>query len=356
VLLSEVACGQQPELPALPLWDKSISLRGSAGYKDNVLLGNVTPRASAFVAGGVDFMVFRMPTGNTEFMAFVTGDDRRYFSVPEVDKERTLIAQAQVKQALGEDWKASFSLQYVFQDQVFDVSSIESGFSSLKMEGHAITARPAIRRFFGPRAYLEAEWTFTRQYFPSPIGNYWEGGPRLTLGYAYGHSSELAVSALLNERFYGQRTQTSLNADPITNSSLVVLEPGAEIAWDHFWDPKKRWRTTTKLSYRGSFDNGPGFYDFHKFRAAERVRFRAGPWQLSGEAKIERYGYLLQSVSDSDPSKKYLLGLGFELRGERKLSKSVKVYADYEYDRLTSNQTGNDYAVNTVSAGVEWEF
>lgn len=333
-----------------------MSLRGSVGYKDNVLLGNVAPEGGPFLGLGLDLMVFRIPTGNTEFLGFVSGDDRRYLNVPGIDKERDLIAQTQLKQTFGDNWKAALTLQYVFQDQVFDVSTTEAGFGSLKLEGHALTLRPSLRRSLGSHAYLEGEFGVTRQYFPWPIGNYWEGGPKLTLGYTYGNSSELALRAILNKRFYGQRPDTALDATPIPNTSLTFLEPGAELVWDHIWDPDKQWRTTTKFTYRSDFDNGPGFYDFHRFGLSQRIRFQTKSWQLSGEARIEDYAFRLQPVSDTDPTKKYLLGLGFELRVEKKLSKAFRVFVEYDYDRLFSNQTINEYAANTVATGVEWEY
>jgi hypothetical protein len=44
------------------------------------------------------------------------------------------------------------------------------------------------------------------------------------------------------------------------------------------------------------------------------------------------------------------------LRGERQLGRHLRLVAAYDFERADSNRDQDQYAVNTVSAGVAWEF
>ena len=41
------------------LWDKDLSIRAGAGYKDNIPLSPSAPRGSGFFTTGLDLLVFR---------------------------------------------------------------------------------------------------------------------------------------------------------------------------------------------------------------------------------------------------------------------------------------------------------
>jgi hypothetical protein len=41
---------------------------------------------------------------------------------------------------------------------------------------------------------------------------------------------------------------------------------------------------------------------------------------------------------------------------EKKLSESFKLFAEYEYEQALSNILYDQYAVNRVWGGIEWEF
>jgi hypothetical protein len=103
-------------------------------------------------------------------------------------------------------------------------------------------------------------------------------------------------------------------------------------------------------------DNGSGYFDYLRLQGSEQLRFRARTWDVSAEGKVSRYDYAKQRVSLTERSARERTELGFNLRGEKQLAKWVRLFAEYEYEKILSNQTLEEYSVNVVNGGLTWEF
>lgn len=68
-----------------------------------------------------------------QFQFLLTADDRRFFSSEAVEKEQILFGQAQVKTDYDNDWQSTFTLEYLYQDQVLDVSVTETALDIVKV-------------------------------------------------------------------------------------------------------------------------------------------------------------------------------------------------------------------------------
>src|SRR6266536_5185056 len=120
------------DLPVLlPQWEHDLSLRTGAGYRDNVGLTSQSPKESAFIATGLEMIFLRLPENNTEFSLFLSVEDLRFLSSGPVDKEQTAFAQALVETDCGSSWQVSTAAEYVYQDQVVDVSLTEPGLTTI---------------------------------------------------------------------------------------------------------------------------------------------------------------------------------------------------------------------------------
>src|SRR5688500_6025384 len=97
----------------LVLWDKTVNIRGALGYKDNVLLSKSRPQGSAFWQSAVDVMFLRASAEESAgtFSFFATGEDRRYFSSPEVRKEQLVLGQGKFEKPFFSEWKAGMLAQ-----------------------------------------------------------------------------------------------------------------------------------------------------------------------------------------------------------------------------------------------------
>src|SRR5437762_164771 len=120
--------------------------------------------------------------------------------------------------------------------------------------------------------------------------------------------------------------------------------------------PNNRWRTTTRLSARQSEDNGSGYFDYTKLQAREQLLFHTKNWDLSAEASIARYDYPVQTVSATDLAKRWSTELAFNFRCERRVARFLKIFAEYERERVFSNLEFERYVVATVKGGLNWMF
>ena len=90
---SGILRGQEFDFPILlPQWDRDLSFRTGAGYRDNIGLSANSPRGSAFVMTGLELILLRLPENGTQFNLFVSGEDIRFFSSGPVDKEQSAFA------------------------------------------------------------------------------------------------------------------------------------------------------------------------------------------------------------------------------------------------------------------------
>lgn len=338
------------------VWDQSVNVRAGAGYKDNVLFGASNPEGSGFETVGLDVMLLRLSTSGTSFNCFLSGDDTRYFQARDVDKEQSFITQAELKTDFGVDWKGAFAVQYFYQNQVLDASVTDTNRSTVKARGHNLSAHPSLRRQLAANYWLALELAVQRQWFAAPLENYWQGGPKLTLGRDLARQSSLALSYSLNRRAYDDFEEVALDRTPIPGTSVAFWVHEAELAWHQHWDEQRHWRSSTRLIYGRNEDNGAGFFNYQNYRLVQQLRYQCKPWQLEGRVAISRYNFDRQTVSDADLSKRRKTGVTFSVRGERQILKSVKVFADYEYERSLSNLGFDNYQVNQVTAGVDWEF
>jgi hypothetical protein len=344
------------ELPKLPLWDRFFNFHAGAGYKDNVLLSKLNHRPSGFASSGLEATLWRLPVDGLEFFLFASADDVRYWRNDPVDKEQTGVGTAQVKKELAHGWQVSLTAQYIYQDQVLDLSASEANFASVRVVTHGYTGRPAVRKALGAKSWLEFELSATRQDFDSPLDDYWEAGPKLTLTREYGHKSNLSLSFELNERFYDHREQFDTVGVAIRGSGLEYQQDKAQLSWRHHWDKARRWRTTTRLAYEFNRDNGPGYFDYAKFSCSEQIRYQTPGWEIRLQGRVSKYNYAVQTASATDFNHRQRTDVNLNVRAERALAKQLHLFAEYDYDRSLSNQSISRYVVNTASSGLSWDF
>jgi hypothetical protein len=345
----------EPKLD-LALWDKSVSLRGAFGYKDNVLLSSLKRDGSAFWQSAVDVTLMRLSLeGGANLTFFLSGEDRRYFSSEEIDKEQLLLTHLKVEQPFWDVWSGSVVAQYMYADQVYDASATEQLLETIPVKSHNMQLAPAIKRSLPWASELELKFTMERQLFNEPLDDYWEAGPQLTFAKKYGHRSEATISYALDYRLYDERAELDLNFEPLPDTSLAYIQHEFELGVNHSWDEKRRWRSRARLLFEINDDSGPGFYDYKRYRVSKRFGYYANNWEATVEGKILHYDYDRQPV---------FLGTGIRSTWEyvvaaharKSIWKGLSVFADVEHEIADSNYAPEEYTVTTVMSGVDWEF
>ncbi|MBU6400511.1 MAG: hypothetical protein KGS61_09350 [Verrucomicrobia bacterium] len=356
-MLGSATAADPASAPAsLAVWDHSIDLRAGVGYKDNILFGSANHEGSPFEDTGLDLMLLRLSTSGTLFNFFLTGDDIRYFHAPDVDKEQTLLSQAQLKKDLGPDWKAALTVQYFYENQIYDASITETNFTAVQARGHNLSLGPALRRELGHHYWVELAGNGQRQWFAAPLESYWQGGPKLTVGRDLSQQSDLTLSYSWERRVYINFNEIALDETPIAGTTAAFWIQQAELAWHRNWDAQRHWRTVTRLIYLVNQDNGPGFFNYHEYRLVQQLRYQARPWQFEARAAVSRYEFDRQTVSLADLSTRHRTDATFSVRGERRLTRALRAFAEYAYERSVSNLAFDQYHVNQILGGLDWEF
>ena len=344
-------------IPDLPnAWLREFAVRGSVGYKDNLLLDSNAREHSISFGSGADVTIARLPFDGRQFNFLVSFDDTRYPDGREVDHEDLLLGLAQVKTDVGAHWRFGVDGRYILQNQVLDTSITETNLEALLVRGHSLALLPNMRWMSDGNTWVELSGTAQRAIYREPLDDLWEGGPKLALGLDYGHYSTVSVSYSWNLRAYDTREQLELDQMGIPGTSLRFQQHDVEAALRQNWDKERRWRTATRLGVQISRDNGPGFYDYDRWYAAQQIRYVAKTWELRVQGKVSFYAFPHQMATDPDSDERQKTLVGADVRGEKKVWQGLKLFVSYEYEQSLANRPTDEYRVNIESAGLSWEF
>lgn len=340
----------------LPAWDAIYALRSGFGYKDNVHLSHAEPQSSPFVTAGAEILVLRLADQGPQFHWFTSADANCYFEVNRSRQEYVAFSRAQLEQATSDTLKLSLAGDCFFQDQFLDVSVTETNRQAVAVRGQTIAVKPGLRLDLPGRSWFAIEAQAARQFYRDPLDDYWEIGPKLTLGKTYGHDSRLSLGSDTLWRFHDDDPARTAAGAVIPGSQRRRFQQDARLTWRHHWDESQRWRTVTSLGGRLAAENGGGYADYRRWSAAAEVQYRRGRWEFTSGVRSASYQYINQDVSPSDASKRRRTDWAATFRLERQLTKQLKFMASYEHENTLSNDELETYTVNTVSGAVQWEF
>jgi hypothetical protein len=358
-----------PDL-SLPMWNPSLLLRGAFGYKDNVLFSSQQAKGSAYAQTGLDASIIHLMDDGSSFFLMVTGDDTRYLNEVEsrtfstlttttIGNEDDAIVAAQYRWSVSGNWQPTLSLQYLYQNQVFNVAT-EPGVlnteAAVQAVGNNVTLRPYVHGQLAGNWWTEIEWRLTRQWFSAPLFTYWLTGPRLTLGHALDQANALALTYEVDRILYDNENLATVTGAPIPSSLLHVWQQQADLRFTHYFDTAQHWSAVSHAGLVYNADNGSGFYDYYNYRFGEDAVFQAGGWKCKVQALYWRFDFPWQSAGASTNSKLERDVLTLLLRAEKKLSRHWSLFAQYQHDASLSNDPSDRYEAEDVQAGVELEF
>jgi hypothetical protein len=113
---------------------------------------------------------------------------------------------------------------------------------------------------------------------------------------------------------------------------------------------------TLRLSGRLNRDDGSGYYDYARPQAALGLRYRRDGWELEVGGRVSHYAYRVQIAEPEDGTRRRRLEVQADVRVQRRLTRSIGVFVEYQYERTFANRAAEEYSVNTVSGGLEWAF
>ena len=157
------------------------------------------------------------------------------------------------------------------------------------------------------------------------------------------------------DRLYDHRERYTFDGFPLVGEPLRYNSSILNGQVIHYWDTARHWRTLSKVAYERNRDNGSGYFAYHRVSASQQVRYRQSGWEARLQMRVSQLEYDLQRADDG-VAKRDRTSLRLNARVERQLFKGVNVHAEYEWERLFSNREIDTYTVNTVSAGLGWDY
>lgn len=360
-VLAGAACGllaaQEADLPrADPIgWRPLTSVRLGAGYKDNVLLSSFVREDAPFLSAAVDGFLWRPVGDNTEFEGLLLGEHREFFGMEHLDREQMFLGLLQLRHKWNDNWRGSGAFEYLYQDQVVDVSATEAVVTRARVRGHTIGVRPSVRRSLGG-GWLELQVAGTRQLFGGLLDDYWQVAPRLGWEWPLRASTEIGVNYEWAHRWYDQDEQRTAAGAVIPGTRRVLTQQEAGFLVRHQWGEGGRWRLTGRATGRLNRDEESGYYDYVRPQISLRLRYRTGSWEWEAGGRLSHYVYRVQRVAEDDGARRRRSEMQVEFRMQRRLTETLRVLLDYAHERTVANRAAEEYWVNTVQGGVEWEF
>ena len=353
-----VTRAQEPVALPLPSpWEQVFSVRVGAGYNDNVTLTHSDPKQAPFIYSGLDAVISRLPVDRNLLNLTLIADDARFMGGGSVDNESLVLASGEARKLFGTGWQPGLAAQWFYQDQVLDMSTSTTNQEALPVRGQTVTGRPGVRLEVSPRWWFSLDAPVTRQFFDEPLDDYWEGGAKASQGFSYGHKSDLTASYETIYRGYDEDPALDAEGDPTSgNKSKALWQHDVRLVWRHYWDERRRWRTTAKLGFKANRDDASGYFDFNRYQAAGQVRYRAKAWAVTGEAGLFQYHYAVQTTGGPGTPQRKRTEVTVGVRCERQIAKAWQVFAEYDHERVMGNLTVEEYSVNKVKAGVNWTF
>jgi len=338
-------------------WEPGLTLRAGTGYKDNVTLASKNEDASPFAHAAIEAVLLRLPVDGNQLTLSLIGEDTRYWEAQSVDHENLFLAQSEVRRIWENDWEASFGVDGFYLDQVVDFSITQTNREALPVRGGGLTARPGARRDLSDAVWLSLDLPATLQWYNDAVDDFWELGPRVTLGRTYGCQSEISAGyAFTHRRYDDDLARDSAGAIEEPNVTRADSQQDVSVIWKHHWDVNRRWRSTTKLGFRRSEDNAGGYFDYDRYEISHQLRYKTSKWELSAEAGLASYRFPVQTVSEIDLHHRRRADLRLTARAERQVAKYVRLYAQFEHEQTQSNDPLEEYTVNTVGGGISLEF
>ncbi len=336
-------------------WSAAGDLRAGTGYRSNVQLSSVNPVAAAFLSGGGDFMLNRIPLDGTGVSILASADYTHFLGAPQVDPESLALARAELKRDLGAGWTAGLAGQYVFMNQVFDVSATEAELSTATAKGSTLTLTPSAAVSLGRNWKLESVLDGSRQLFSAPLDNYWELGPNVKLAKALAAGRDCSLSYRFTRRWYEDRAPLDADGSELPGDlefDLHELEVRTKIAWD----ARRRWYSQLRLGLRWTEDNGGGYFDNLRPVLGVRAGYGVERWKVWAEFRGYWYDYPIQRSDGPDSALRRKTDLDVTVRGEYRLWKRLTAFAQYDRESAFDNAPSADYDAHTVAAGVELEL
>jgi hypothetical protein len=355
LLFGPTEWGSGQELDLSPAWQQATDIGVRAGYKDNVTLSSSSPDGSAFLGVGLDSMVWHELGPRSRFEAFLFGEHRQFLESDQIEKEQTLFGLLQLRQDWTDIWQSGTAFEYLYQDQVIDLTATETETQPSRILGQTFTGRSDLKRRLGG-GWLELQVAGTRQFYEEPLDDFWTFSPSLEWTWPVLEGAELSLRYRYVHDWYDNDPVLSESGDPIPGTQREAARHELQFTGRQYFGVDHRWRLTLALSGRINRDNESGYYDYVRPQASLRLRYRLRGWEVEGGVRANYYDYGVQRVAGADSDLRWRSGINADVMVQRQLNRRFRIFLEYNYEQSFSDRAVEAYSVNTVSGGLGIEF
>jgi hypothetical protein len=368
ILLTLIGCLVPGLLPAQqspggvavpPGWrlEHAEMVRGSLGWRDNVMLSPFAEVARAFVRGEAESFV-SVKRGDLRLITLVSGDVLRYLSPPaETPGEQQWFAHLEGRWQPAPAWRVALKADAFLQDLVSDLSETEAVRTVLatRVRGALVTLAPRVELPWG--FALEPFAQAKRVVYSAVPGDYDESRLGARLEWSSDRRFTLALLAVAQDRRYASRQQHTAGGRPLAGTLLRFRQEEWSLRAGTQWGAAGEWRASLAAGEARVRDGASGFFDHDQRHVRLEGGWRAGPWRLQLEAEARRTDYLIQTVGAGiAPPPRIADGHGSRLRTERALRVGWAAFAEFSWERVRSNEREFSYRAHGVLGGLQREF
>ena len=357
---SELPPDLQAELDALQraLWVPSGTLRGSLGWRDNILLSPFAPIERAFGRAELEAILLRPMRHRWEFISFFNGDVLRYFSPPpETSGEQQWSLHTEGRWQPLDPVRLSLKATGYMRDMVIDLSETEAMrvVAPTRVRGAFVTGvtRVSLPGGFALEPLVQVKRTDYRDY----PGDFDEtrAGARIE----WRHTDLLGLSAAWFEarRDYRQRPQYSASGRELAGTRLSFRVRDAELKVRSAWKAAGDWSVAATAGRVENRDEASGYFDYDQKYGWLELGWHRAAWRATLNGGARHMVYLVQTVGAGiAPPARVSDDHDATLRVERELDSRWTLFFEHHWERSRSNLNEFSYRANTALAGVQRSF
>lgn len=355
-----LTAAEQAELQALlgATLQTSITVRGSLGWRDNLLYSPFTPVARTFARGEIEALFWRPSRGAWEFLSFLNGDVLRYLSPPaETGGEYTWFAHGEARWEPAPTARVGLKADGFLQNSVIDLSETEATRVVLPARTHGGYFTANLRLTLPGGVTLEPLGQAKRTRYRDFPGDHdetkfgsrleWKRSDRLILSLGWFEAS----------RRYDERNDYTAGGRPRADTRLRFRQQEADVRLASQWQSHGDWSAAISAGRLENRDGTSGYFDYDQERIRLELGWEQAAWSVSLDAEAKRVEYALQTVGIGiAPPKRRADEFDVVARLERTLGDRWTLLLEHHWERSRANQAEFSYRANTVLAGVQREF
>ncbi len=351
---------EEAELAALldAKWERTGTLRGSLGWRDNVLLSPFAPVGRAFGRGEVEAMLWHPMRNQWELVSFLSGDVLRYFSPPaETGGEQQWFLHAEGRWQPADALRVALKGDTFFQDTVIDLSETEAVrvVAPTRALGAFATLVPRVQL---PGGFaLEPTVQLKRTDYRDFAGDYDETNAGARLEWKRSEALRLSAAWFEHARRYSQREQFTAGGRALAGTHLRFRQREGELKAATAWTAGGKWTAAITAGRLENRDDASGYFDYDQNRGRLELGWERAKWKVTLDGEAKRMAYRVQTVGIGiAPPPRIAELFGTTARVERSLNDAWSLFAEHRWERSRSNETEFSYRDNTMLAGVQRSF